>query len=55
MHSEEYEIDEDTADLITEHKHSGKAILAVGTTSLLHLWGSRCLPVSVKVAKIKNY
>ncbi|MGI9256918.1 MAG: tRNA preQ1(34) S-adenosylmethionine ribosyltransferase-isomerase QueA [Salinispira sp.] len=44
MHSEEYEIDEDTADLITEHKHSGKAILAVGTTSLRTLeaaWNGR--------------
>ena len=33
MHSEDYEIDSDTAGLITEHKRRGRPVLAVGTTS----------------------
>ena len=44
MHSEDYEIDSDTAGLITEHKRRGRPVLAVGTTSLRSLesaWDSK--------------
>lgn len=34
MHSEYYEIDEKTADLINETKRNGKRVIAVGTTSV---------------------
>ena len=34
MHSEEYEVPEKTAGLVTEAKNNGKKILAVGTTSV---------------------
>jgi S-adenosylmethionine:tRNA ribosyltransferase-isomerase len=34
MHREEYEVSEESASLISEHKKKGKPILAVGTTSV---------------------